>query len=96
MGMLAWVMMGLALWHFTIWFPDRFWGGIVGAFLAAIAGAIVSGIVIYALVHGSAGIPGRHTTDIAVVLYAIPGALAAMAAVYWFGASRERAHAAAL
>ncbi len=33
MGMLAWVMMGLAIWHFTIWLPrDRFYGGIVGAF----------------------------------------------------------------
>ena len=31
MAMLAWAMMGLALWHFTIWLPDRFWGGIVGA-----------------------------------------------------------------
>ena len=30
MGMIAWVMTGLALWHFTIWVPDRFWGGIVG------------------------------------------------------------------
>ena len=30
MGMLAWVMMGLAIWHFTIFLPDRFWGGIVG------------------------------------------------------------------
>ena len=27
MGLLAWVMMGLALWHYTIWLPDRFWGG---------------------------------------------------------------------
>ncbi len=31
MGMLGWVMMGLAIWHFTIFLPDRFWGGIVGA-----------------------------------------------------------------
>ncbi len=30
MGMLGWVMMGLAIWHFTIFLPDRFWGGIVG------------------------------------------------------------------
>ena len=28
-------MMGLAIWHFTIFLPDRFWGGIVGAFLGA-------------------------------------------------------------
>jgi hypothetical protein len=39
MGMLAWVIMGLALWHYTIWLPDRFWGGIVGAFLFSIVGA---------------------------------------------------------
>ena len=39
MAMLAWVMMGLALWHFTIFLPDRFWGGIVGAFLGALIGA---------------------------------------------------------
>jgi len=23
MGMLGWVMMGLAIWHFTIFLPDR-------------------------------------------------------------------------
>ena len=38
MGMLAWVMMGLALWHFTIWLPDHSWGGIVGAFIGALVG----------------------------------------------------------
>ena len=43
MGMLAWVMMGLALWHFTIWLPDRFWGGIVGAFVGALVGAVLFG-----------------------------------------------------
>ena len=44
MGMLAWVMMGLALWHFTIFLPDHFWGGIVGAFLGALFGAVVFGL----------------------------------------------------
>ena len=38
MGLLGWVMMGLAIWHFTIFLPDRFWGGIVGAFLGALIG----------------------------------------------------------
>jgi ABC-type Fe3+ transport system permease subunit len=91
MGMLAWVIMGLALWHYTIFLPDRFWGGIVGAFLASIAGAIVSGLVIYAAAHGVLTIPGRHATDVLTVIYAVPGALAAMALVYVYGASRERA-----
>jgi hypothetical protein len=45
MGLLGWVIMGLALWHFTIWLPDRFWGGIVGALI----GAIIVGVVLYAV-----------------------------------------------
>ena len=92
MGMLAWVIMGLALWHFTIWLPDRFWGGIVGAFLASIAGAILTGVVISAAAIGTA-IPGRHATHLATVLYAVPGALLGMALIYAIGASRERAAA---
>ena len=43
MAMLAWVMMGLALWHFTIWLPDRSWGGIVGAFVGALIGSALFG-----------------------------------------------------
>ena len=35
MSLIVWVMMGIAVWHFTVFVPDRFWGGIVGAFLAA-------------------------------------------------------------
>ena len=36
---LVWVMMGIAVWHFAVFVPDRFWGGIVGAFGAAGWGA---------------------------------------------------------
>jgi len=89
MGMLAWVIMGLALWHFTIWLPDRYWGGIVGAFLGALAGAAVSGLIINGIVHGVL-IPGRHATHLSTTLEAIPGALAGMAFVYWIGVLRER------
>ena len=70
MGMLAWVMMGLAIWHFTIFLPDRFWGGIVGAFLGALVGAIVFGLADQRL-HGPG--PGRH--DLLTALEGIPGAL---------------------
>ena len=41
MALLVWTMTGLALWHFTVFLPDRFWGGIVGAFCGALVGAIV-------------------------------------------------------
>jgi hypothetical protein len=86
MGMLAWVMMGLALWHFTIWLPDHFWGGIVGAFIGALVGSIVFGL----LVNGFA-IPGRHATSIGTALEAIPGTLIGIALVYYEGLRRERA-----
>ena len=38
MNLLVWVMMGIAIWHFAVFVPDRFWGGIVGAFGAAALG----------------------------------------------------------
>ena len=43
MNLLVWVMMGIAVWHFAVFVPDRFWGGIVGAFGAAAVGAVVVG-----------------------------------------------------
>jgi len=91
MGLLAWVMLGLALWHYTIWLPDRFWGGIVGALVFSIVGSIIAGIVIFAVAHHGLAIPGRHDTHISTVLYAIPGSILGMLAGYMIGASRERA-----
>jgi uncharacterized membrane protein YeaQ/YmgE (transglycosylase-associated protein family) len=90
MGMLAWVMMGLALWHFTIWLPDRYWGGIVGALIGALIGAALCGLIISGF-----NIPGRHATHIGTVLEAVPGALIGIALVYFEGVRRERAHDAA-
>ncbi|MGZ4279479.1 MAG: hypothetical protein ACXVFN_07470 [Solirubrobacteraceae bacterium] len=83
MAMFAWVMMGLALWHFTIFIPDRFWGGIVGVFLAAITGAIVCGLLVNGLT-----VPGRHDTHLLQALEAVPGTLIAIALCYWQGVRR--------
>jgi hypothetical protein len=83
MGALVWVMMGLALWHFTIFIPDRFWSGIVGAFLGAVLGALLFGLII----NGFA-VPGQNDTDLLTALEAVPGALIGIAAVYFYGASR--------
>lgn len=95
MGMLGWVMMGLAIWHYTIFLPDRFWGGIVGAFVGSLAGSILVGLLIFSVKVSALRIPGEKATDIAVVLYAVPGALIGIAVVYLEGIRRERAHAAA-
>ena len=48
MAGLTWVMMAIAIWHFTVFLPDRFWGGIVGAFLFCILGALAFGFAIHA------------------------------------------------
>ena len=85
MGLLAWVMMGLALWHFTIWLPDHYWGGIVGAFLGAVAGAALVGAIISGFT-----IPGRHDTHISTALEGIPGALIGMAIIYAIGLRKQR------
>jgi uncharacterized membrane protein YeaQ/YmgE (transglycosylase-associated protein family) len=84
MAALGWVMMGLAIWHYTIFLPDRFWGGIVGALVGSLIGAFLAGFLIAGL-H----IPGEKGTDIAVVLYAVPGALLGIAVVYFEGMRRE-------
>jgi len=86
MGMLAWVMMGLAIWHFTIFLPDHFWGGIVGAFLGALIGAVVFGLI----VNGGT-VPGEGETHLLTALEAIPGAVLGIAAVYYEGIRRENA-----
>jgi hypothetical protein len=84
MAMFAWVMMGLALWHFTIFLPDRFWGGIVGAFLGALFGAAIFGLAINGF-----SIPGESETHMLQALEAIPGALIGMALVYYEGVRRK-------
>jgi ABC-type Fe3+ transport system permease subunit len=89
MGMLGWVMMGLALWHFSIFLPDHFWGGLVGAFVGALIGAVLAGLLIYGAKVGALEVPGERATDIAVVLYAVPGAILGMALVYFEGLRRE-------
>ena len=90
MGLLAWVIMGLAIWHFTIFLPDRFWGGIVGAFVGSLVGAVVVGLLIYGVKVSALEIPGQKATDIKVVLYAVPGALIGIALVYLEGIRRSQ------
>jgi hypothetical protein len=80
MAPLVWFTMGVALWHFTVFVPDRFRGGIVGAFLGAAAGAMVSGAIAQILLGNSIG-----DTDLATAFYAIPGTIIGLAIVYAMG-----------
>jgi hypothetical protein len=85
MAAVVWFTIAVALWHFTIFLPDRFWAGIVGALLGAISGGMISGAVVQIVSGRSIG-----DTDIGTVLCAVPGALIGMAIVYAIGVRRER------
>ncbi len=84
MGALAWTMMGLALWHFTVFLPDRCWAGIIGAFLGCVFGAILFGLVI----HGF-DVPGADDTNLLTTLEGVPGALLGYGCFYLLGSRQE-------
>jgi len=89
MGMLAWIMMGLAIWHFTIFLPEREWGGIVGAFVGALVGSIIFGLIVNGFT-----VPGESDTHLLTAVEAIPGALIGIGVVYFEGVRRREEHAA--
>ncbi|MBK5232767.1 MAG: hypothetical protein JJE13_07270 [Thermoleophilia bacterium] len=80
MAIVVWVTVGLALWHFSIFVPERFWQGIIGAFLGALAGALVSG----ALIQLALG-EGVNHTDVITFLAAVPGTIIGVGVIYWIG-----------
>ena len=80
MSMVVWVMMGIAIWHFTVFVPDRFWGGIVGAFIVAMFGAVIFGFLVNGL-----SVPGENDTDLEQALIAVPGAVLALVASWLYG-----------
>lgn len=89
MAPLVWFTVGVALWHFTVFFPDRFWGGIVGALLGAVAGAMTTG----ALAHIALG-EGIGETGLETVLFAVPGTLIGAGILYVLGSRAEEEPAA--
>jgi uncharacterized membrane protein YeaQ/YmgE (transglycosylase-associated protein family) len=80
MAILVWFTLGVALWHFAVFVPDRFKGGIVGAFLAAVIGAMVTGAIWQIATGDSIG-----QTDVVTLLAAVPGCILAMVACWYLG-----------
>ena len=85
MALLVWFTMGIALWHFTVFLPDRFWQGIVGAFVGAVIGSILFGLIVQQASGRSLG-----DTDLGTALLAIPGTAIGLGVVYFFGVREER------
>lgn len=90
MALLGWIMMGIAIWHFTVFLPDKFWGGIVGAFVGSVIGA-----VLFALAVSAFSLPSQDDTSVLTVLEAVPGTIIGLAVVFWLGHRQEVAAASA-
>jgi hypothetical protein len=84
MAALVWVTTGVAIWHFTVFLPDRWWGGIVGALLGSVVGAVVTG----AIAQIATG-EGIGETGVETLLFAIPGVAIGMAIVWAIGVRGE-------
>ena len=84
MNILVWVMMGIAIWHFAVFVPDRFKGGIVGAFGCAAVGAVD---------RRARTLPAgdRRTPSLATALQAVPGALLGLGGLLVLGRPHRRA-----
>jgi hypothetical protein len=85
MALLVWFTMGIALWHFTVFLPDHFWQGIVGAFLGSVIGAIVFGGIVELITD-----KGLGDTDLATALTAVPGVAIGLGVVYIIGLRSEQ------
>lgn len=87
MALLVFFTIGIAIWHFAVFVPDRFWQGIVGAFIGAVLGAVIFGLIVQQATGRDLG-----DTDISTALIAIPGTLIGLAIVYVIGARAEEQH----
>jgi uncharacterized membrane protein YeaQ/YmgE (transglycosylase-associated protein family) len=85
MSIFVWVMIGIAIWHACILVPDRFYGGIIGAFVGAVSGALAAGYLLPV-----PGLPPHNPPGLAAALWPIPGSLLALVALYRYGVYRER------
>lgn len=84
MALVVWFTIGLALWHFTIFLPDYFWQGIMGALLGASLGAVLFGSIIWIVSGKSLG-----DTDLGTAVLAIPGTAIGLAVVWAIGRYQE-------
>jgi len=82
----VWIMIGIAIWHLAVLVPDRFYGGIIGSFIASLGGALAAGFLL-----PLPGVPPHNPPGLEEALWPIPGSLLALVALYRYGVYRERA-----
>jgi hypothetical protein len=83
-SILVWSMVGIALWHFAVLVPDKFWGD---------HRRVPDGAgrrPVHRLPAADAGDPDRKPRGIEAGLYAFPGSVLGLVALYLYGARVER------
>jgi hypothetical protein len=85
-SVLVWATVGIALWHFAVLVPDKLLGGIIGAFLAALFGAFLTGFLL-----PTPGIPLDNPPGVGQALWPVLGAVVALGLSYGLGARRSTA-----
>lgn len=88
MAIVVWFTVALALWHFTIFVPDRFWEGIMGALIGTVVGGLISGALVQVILGH-----GLNETGVIAFIAAIPGTLAGAAVIYWMGLRADESEA---
>lgn len=84
MSIVIWFTVALALWHFTIFVPDRFWQGIIGALIGCVVGGLISGALIELVILGN----DLADTDLLTFFTAVPGTLLGAWVIYRIGVSQ--------
>ncbi len=84
MALVVWFTMGIALWHFTVFLPDHFWQGIIGAFVGAVLGSVIFGLIVWSIAGRGLG-----ETDLGTALLAIPGTAIGLAVIWAIGRRQE-------
>jgi hypothetical protein len=85
MALFVWISVATALWHFTIFVPDRFVGGMVGAFVCANVGAFLVGVI---LEGGS--LPTLAEVGLVDAAIGAVGGLIGLGGAYVWGSRAER------
>lgn len=83
MSIVVWFTVALALWHFTIYVPDRFWQGIIGALIGCLIGGMISGAIVELIIGN-----GLSDTDLITFFAAVPGTIVGAWVVYRIGVAQ--------
>lgn len=84
MSIIIWFTVALALWHFTIFVPDRFWQGIIGALIGCVVGGLISGALVELVILRN----HLADTDLVTFVAAVPGTLLGAWVIYRIGVSQ--------